>query len=304
MPHSSSLSLNFLASKPQAAAQVLQALDVEQAAQYLQEIPVRILAPVLDEMETWPAARILDLLTLEQNAAIFVQLAYRSMASLLRLQHAQRRAALLEVLPAKLSRPLAQSLAYQENTVGAWMDMATPHFYADLSAQDCLALLRKISQPFGSTLTVISNNHRVLGVVTLDALLISPGTHTLGELMDVQLTPLAAELSLDVARNLPDWHAYSNLPVRSVNGTFLGTLSRTALHMALDSNKVDVSPTLDDSVLVHLVRAMATTVTGMLRLSSSANTPSYDAWQSAAAEISRDQAVHKERDVQEVSDGQ
>lgn len=289
MKHSSSLSLDFLASKPHAAAQVLQALEVEQAAQYLQEVPVRILAPVLDEMETWPAARILDLLTLEQNVAIFMQLGYRSVASLLRLQHGERRAALLTALPGQLARPLTQSLAYQESTVGAWMDMSTPHFYADLSAHDCLALLRKISHPFGSSLTVISHNHRVLGVVTLDALLISPATRTLGQLMDVRLTPLPAELSLDVARNLPDWHAHSNLPVRSVNGTFLGTLSRTALHMALDSNKGAASPTFDDSVLAHLVRAMATTMAGMLRVSSSTRTGAHEDWQPAAAEVRNDQ---------------
>lgn len=291
MKHFNSLSLYFLAGKPHAAAQVLQALEVEQAAQYLQEVPVRILGPVLDEMETWPAARILDLLTLEQNAAIFVQLGYRSVASLLRLQQAPRRAALLEVLPAQLAKPLSKSLAYQENTVGAWMDMATPHFYADLSAGDCLVLLRKIPHSFGSSLTVISHNHRVLGVVPLDALLISPEARTLGQLMDVQLEPLPAELSLEVARNLPDWHGHSNLPVRSLNGTFLGTLSHTALHMALDSNKVSLNPSLDDSVLAHLVRAMATTMAGMLPLSSSAS----DRWQPAAEQAGRRQeARHRE----------
>ena len=288
MKHSNSLSLEFLASKPQAAAQVLQALEVEQAAQYLREVPVRILAPLLDEMETWPAARILDLLTLEQNAAIFMQLGYRSVASLLRLQYGERRAALLTALPGKLARPLTQSLAYQEGTVGAWMDMSTPHFYADLSAHDCLALLRKIPHPFGSSLTVISKNHRVLGVVTLDTLLISSGSSTLGELMDMQLTPLPAELSLDVARKLPDWHAHGNLPVRSAHGTFLGTLSRTALHMALESNKGASSPTPDDSILTHLMRAMATTMAGMLRLSSSTSTTAAE-WQSAAAEVRHDQ---------------
>ena len=172
MKHSSSLSLDFLASKPQAAAQVLQALEVEQAAQYLREVPVRILAPVLDEMETWPAARILDLLTLEQNAAIFMQLGYRSVASLLRLQHGERRTALLTALPGQLARPLTQSLAYQESTVGAWMDMSTPHFYADLSAHDCLLLLvelkachsqRRIFQRVCREVILCPFHHHVIG---------------------------------------------------------------------------------------------------------------------------------------------
>ncbi|MDP2286912.1 MAG: hypothetical protein Q8L06_22490, partial [Pseudohongiella sp.] len=121
-----SLSLSFLASKPQAAASVLQTLKTAQAAVYLEDIPVRTLAPVLQNMETWPAARILDLMPLEKNVAIFAQLSYQHVAALVRLHTSDRRAQLLQALPAKLSRPLALSLAYQDNTVGAWMDMSTP----------------------------------------------------------------------------------------------------------------------------------------------------------------------------------
>ncbi|MDP1932965.1 MAG: hypothetical protein Q8L60_16055 [Gammaproteobacteria bacterium] len=268
MSRSKSLSLDFLASKPRAAAGVLQSLMPDQAALYLAEVPVRILAPVLADMETWPAARILDLLTLEQNAAIFGQLHYRSVAALLRLQEEQRRVALLEVLPSQLAKPLARSLAYQENTVGAWMDMSTPHFYAELSRWECIALLKKIGKPFGSSLIVISHSHHIVGVVSLDVLLISPDEKPLGQLMDPRVQPLPAEMSLEVARNTPDWHNHSVLPVRNANGNYLGTLSRMALRDALARNKATAVPELGDSVLAHLVRAMGATATGLLQFSS------------------------------------
>lgn len=271
MSKSSSLSLDFLTSKPRAAAGVLQALMPDQAALYLADVPVRIVAPVLQDMETWPAARILDLLTLEQNAAIFGQLQYRSVAALLRLQQEQRRVALLEVLPSQLAKPLARSLAYQDNTVGAWMDMSTPHFYAELSAWECIALLKKIRKPFGSSLTVISHSHHIVGVVSLDVLLMSPDEQPLGQLMDPSVQPLPAEMSLDVARNTPDWHSHSVLPVRNANGNYLGTLSRIALRAALASNKAPAVPELGDTVLAHLVRAMGATTTGLLQFSSANN---------------------------------
>lgn len=271
MSRSTSLSLDFLASKPRAAAGVLQTLMPDQAALYLADVPVRILAPVLQDMETWPAARILDLFTLDQNAAIFGQLPYRSVAALLRVQQEQRRVALLEVLPSQLAKPLARSLAYQENTVGAWMDMSTPHFYGELSAWECIALLKKIRNPFGSSLTVISHSHRIIGVVTLDVLLMSPDEQPLERLMDPNVQPLPAEMSLDVARNTPDWHAHSVLPVRNANGNYLGTLSRLALREALASSKGPAVADLGNSVLAHLVRAMGATTTGLLQFSSANN---------------------------------
>lgn len=273
MKNSNSLSLDFLSTKPQAAAQVLQALAAEQAALYLEIVPVRILGPVIQQMETWPAARILDLLPLEQNAAIFAQLNYRTVAALLRQQQEKRRSALLQVLPTQLARPLTLSLAYQENTVGAWIDMSTPHFYPELLARDCLELLKKIPQRFGSSLAVISHSHRIIGVVTLDILLISSDNQTLGQLMDSTVTPLPAEMSLDEAKNTPDWHRHSTLPVRSSNGTYLGTLSRTALRKALATSQPPATPVLGDSVLAHLARAMVSTATGLLSLSSANNIP-------------------------------
>ena len=271
MKNPDSLSLDFLSTKPQASAQVLQTLAEEQAALYLEHVPVRILGPVIQQMETWPAARILDLLPLEQNAAIFAQLNYRTVAALLRQQQERRRSALLQVLPSQLARPLTLSLAYQENTVGAWIDMSTPHFHPDLTVRDCLDLLKKIQQPFGSSLPVISHSHRIIGVVTLDKLLISTDNQPLGQLMDPRVTPLPAEMSLDQARNTPDWHRHSTLPVRSSNGTYLGTLSRTALRKALATNQPTTTPVLGDSVLAHLARAMISTATGLLSLSSANN---------------------------------
>lgn len=291
MKSTNSLSLDFLLAKPLAAAQVLQTLAAEQAALYLENVPVRILGPVIQHMETWPAARILDLLPLEQNAAIFAQLNYRTVAALLRLQQEQRRDALLEVLPTQLARPLALSLAYQENTVGAWMDMSTPHFYPELSARECLVLLKKPQQPFGSSLAVINHSHRIVGVVTLDALLISPDNQTLGQLMDTDVTPLPAEMSLDEAKNTHDWHRHSSLPVRGSNGTYLGTLSRTALRKALVSNQPPAAPLLGDSVLAHLARAMLSTATGLLSLSSANNIH----WHVDDGESPGDQGNHREQ---------
>ncbi len=268
MSNFNSLSLSFLASKPQAAASVLQTLKTAQAAVYLEDIPVRTLAPVLQNMETWPAARILDLMPLEKNVAIFAQLSYQHVAALLRLQTSDRRAQLLQALPAKLSRPLAMSLAYQDNTVGAWMDMSTPHFFEELSAWECLALLKKIAHPFGCSLPVINKKHHVVGVVTLDVLLLSPNERELGKLMDSGVAALPAEMSIKVAKNSPDWDKHTVLPVRNGHGTYLGTLSRSTLRAALPVRLSSPTDSAGDSVLAHLSTAMITSAAGLMSLST------------------------------------
>jgi Mg/Co/Ni transporter MgtE len=278
------LSLDFLAAKPVAAAKVLQTLESDIAAPYLEQVPIRILAPVVQAMENWPAARILDRLDVERNAAVFLQLNYRNVAALLRLQEESRRGQLLEILPAKLARPLARSLAYEENTVGAWMDISTPHFYPDLRVGDCLALLRKNAAPFGSSLMVVNRNHRLVGAVALDTLLTSPDDRTLDQLLDPGLEALAVEMSVQVARKASAWHRHGVLPVRSNSGTYLGTLSRLTLQQALLSNRTPQAPALGDSLLAQLARAMAETAGGLLKFSSN----SAQHWQADHREHSHD----------------
>lgn len=263
----SSLSLGFLVSKPQAAASVLQGLNTAQAAGYLEEIPVRTLAPVLQNMETWPAARILDCLPLEKNVAILSQLSYQSVAALLRLQTDERRAALLQALPGKLARPLTLSLTYQDSTVGAWMDMSTPHFFEELSAWECLALLKKIKHPFGSSLPVINKKHLIVGVVTLDVLLTSADDMELGKLMDVDVAALPAEMSLKQAKNSRDWDKHTVLPVRSGSGTYLGTLNRSTLRAALHDHSAIQEMLPADSLIAHMGAAMLASASGLLGVS-------------------------------------
>jgi Mg/Co/Ni transporter MgtE len=261
------LSLGFLASRPHAAASVLQGLNTAQAAGYLDAIPVRTLAPVLQNMETWPAARILDCLPLEKNVAILTQLSYQSVAALLRLQTDERRTALLLALPDKLARPLTLSLTYQESTVGAWMDMSTPHFFEDLSAWECLALLKKIKHPVGCSLPVINKKHHIVGVVTLDVLVTSADEKELGKLMDVNVAALPAEMSLKQAKHSCDWDRHTVLPVRSGSGTYLGTLNRSTLRVASHDHAATQDSLPADSLLAHMGAAMLTSASGLLGLS-------------------------------------
>jgi Mg/Co/Ni transporter MgtE len=174
---------------------------------------------------------------------------------------------LLLALPDKLARPLTLSLTYQESTVGAWMDMSTPHFFEDLSAWECLALLKKIKHPVGCSLPVINKKHHIVGVVTLDVLVTSADEKELGKLMDVNVAALPAEMSLKQAKHSCDWDWHTVLPVRSGSGTYLGTLNRSTLRVASHDHAATQDSLPADSLLAHMGAAMLTSASGLLGLS-------------------------------------
>jgi Mg/Co/Ni transporter MgtE len=265
---SNPLSLDFLSQKPARAAAIIQALSDQQAADYLTQIPIRTLVPVIDCMEHWPAARILECMPVEKNAAIVSRLDYQSAVAVLRLQGALRREQLLGDLSKQLVQALRRSLAYPDNTVGAWTDSAAPQFYATTNAGDCLTLLQKMPKAAGTSLVITDDQHTVIGLVSIDELLISPTQKSLGDIADRDVQPLDDQMSLTMARESAGWDRYPSLPVRANHGVYIGMLSRANLQEALRLQNPVSLTTAGSSLTINLSRAMLTTVAGMLPLFS------------------------------------
>lgn len=263
MPRFNSLSLGFLADRPGAAARVLQSQPARDTAQFLEDIPLRILAPVLTAMETWPAARLLPHMATVRAAAILTELDYRQAVALLRLQQDSLKTALLAALPERLARAMKKTLAFQDNRVGALMDMSAPFFKQDLAIGDCLELLGRSEEPFGTTLTVVDSSHRVTGVASLDSLLVGPRERTLAQVADTSVAVLSAEMSLHHAMDLAAWHRYPRLPVVGKSQTYLGALSREALGEAMEQDRREA--VIDTSLAAHLATAMVSACAGLVQ---------------------------------------
>jgi len=200
-------------------------------------------------------------------AAVLKELGYRQAAALLRIQDPDRRAAIFAELPGRLASSFTRSLAYQAGSVGAWIDMSAPYFQKNLSAAECLGLLARQRQRFGSSLVVVDQHHRVYGVVELDALLVCPRDSSLEQLADTGVEPISAEMSLQVVKSLEAWQRYSALPVRDRNLVYLGSLSRVALGDALARQRESGATGLNTSLVGHLARALAVTCSGLFQMS-------------------------------------
>ncbi len=256
------LSLDFLANKPDRAAAVLQTLDAGDAAGYLSRIPVRVLAPVVEQLETWAAARILEQMPVEKSGSLLGQLSFPAAAAITRLLQPPLQSSVLEYLPASLMRALQRSLSYPDVTVGAWMDSSSPHFSQTLVVAECIELLKQSGQPF-DILVVVDDNHQVSGVMPAGQLLVADPGAMMGDLAN-RCEPLPAHLSLSEAAHFAEWQNYSVLPVHSSRGVFLGTLSRKALNTGLAKLLQTPAPATGSSLLSHLTLAMIATTTGLL----------------------------------------
>jgi Mg/Co/Ni transporter MgtE len=218
------LTIAYLERLPESAAKVIAGMRPQDAAALFETLPTRIVTPIVEKMEKWPAARCLQHLSMENAAAILGEISYQDAMVLLRLTPVERREEILTQLSSRLARDLKESLRYPRNCVGAWMDLTVPSLSLNATVKDAVAVAR--AGPFGDSIFVVDNDQRLAGVVRAETLLrYSAGTR-LADIIQTGLKPLFSRTLLREAALEPAWNEFLRLPVAGRNGQLLGALSR------------------------------------------------------------------------------
>lgn len=262
--HRPELTLAFLAHAPEAAAQVLERLDADEAAALFAATPARLAAPVLRHMHSFSGARCLEQLEPHAAAGLIRRIAFHDAASLLRLLSPAGRRALLEELPTRLAQRLKRALGYPVGSVGAWLDPDVPSFSAGAAVEDAV---RYLAGRDGVSHVFVHDEPagRFRGAVSIGRLLQYRAEITLADAGIREVRPLSSRASLASALAHPGWHEFLLLPVVSRKGGLVGGLSRTSLAAGLAEGRV-AQRRQPASVPVQLTLALGIAWTGLLGL--------------------------------------
>jgi Mg/Co/Ni transporter MgtE len=265
MSDPSLLSRVFLENRPRAAAALLQEFTPEHCVEFLEEMPVEVIVPVIDGMASWPAARTLSLMSVDVTARILQQLPDAESETLLRLMSNEQRTAVMAHLPASTAEGFANKLAYPLSTVGAWMDTSMPCFTLDSSVDHCLDLVKRQQTHLGGIVTVVDERRRLVGVVEVEKLLTSDGQAPLSGLLSTNVHPLSARATLWEVEHHEGWTRFPSLPVVDRNHTMLGALTHSALRAgtARSAERTDEHH-LRFSILTHMGEAFVVVLGGLL----------------------------------------
>lgn len=227
------LTIAYLERMPDSSAKVIAGMRPQDAAALFETIPTRIVTPIVEKMEKWPAALCLQHLPKEQAAAILSNVSYQDATVLLRLTSTDRREAMLEQLPSQLASDLKQSLRYPRNCVGAWMDASVPSLSLNATVKDALAVVRAARKPIGESILIVDGDQHLVGVVRAEMLLRHSAATRLVDVAQTGLKPLFARMLLREAASDAAWDDFLRLPVAGRGGQLLGTLSRHDLKKGL-----------------------------------------------------------------------
>jgi Mg/Co/Ni transporter MgtE len=264
MSSRSRLTLAFLQHDPASAARVLQELDLSAAADFLQTVPARLAAPVVNRMIPFAAARCLEGIAVHRAAAVLRELPGHDGTTLVRLLTETARHGVLAELPATMARRISSSLRYPAGAVGAWIDAQIPALRGDNLVKEALRFLRP-----GSSVSHVflesADDGRYLGAISLVDLVGSRAEARLDELPQNRVAPLSNRATLAAVQRHPGWDEFLALPVIGRRGTVLGGLSRKALREGLhERHTTHARP--DKPIAASLTSALLVTATGLARL--------------------------------------
>ena len=258
------LSQAFLENRPKAAAALLQDFSPDECVEFLQQMPLDVIVPVIDKMASWPAARTLSLMPIDLAADVLRGLPDAETETLLRLMSNEQRAAVIAHMPAATAQGLSNKLAYPISTVGAWMDGSVPCFTLDSSVDHCLDLVKRQRTHLGGIVIVVDERHHLVGLVEIGKLLTSDGHAPLSGLLNTHLQPLSARATLWEVEHQEGWTLFPSLPVVDRNNTVLGALTHSALRAGTARPADRADNHLRFSILTHMGTAFVVVLGGLL----------------------------------------
>lgn len=259
------LTIAYLERLPESSARVIAGMGPQDAAAFFETLPTRVVAPIVEKMEKWPAARCMQHLSAEAAAALLSEISYLDATVLLRLTPMERRDAVLVQLPSRLARDLRASLRYPRNCVGAWMDLSVPRLSLNATVKDAVAVAR--TGQAGDSIFVVDDGQRLVGIVRMEALLRHSATTRLMDIVQTGIKPIFSRTLLREVASDPGWDVFLRLPVANRDGQLVGTLSRHDMLGGLTT--IDARPEAVEhgaSIWAQVAEAFIISLAGLLRL--------------------------------------
>lgn len=224
----------FAAAHPIQAARTLESMPTSDAAEVMAALPVDVLAELLRWVAPLTAANCLEVVPIEVAVGAFSAARHDVVAAILRSMDREPRSKVMESLSSEDRKALRSLLRYPENTAGALMDPEALALPESVSAGEALERLSRSAQHALYYVYVVSDDHKLTGVVNIRQLMEARPNQLLGLIAVRAVDALSAGASSESVVAHPAWKRVHALPVVEADGRFVGVVRYESLRMLED----------------------------------------------------------------------
>jgi magnesium transporter len=212
---------------PHDAADILEALDEEAAADLISELDAGSAADVLEEMHDEAAADVLEELDASEAAALLTEMPADEAADVIEHLDAASRAEVLAAIPDEHQDRILSLLAYPPDSAGGLMKQETATLPSGITSGEAIEALRRLHETLEdlSYVYVVDHADRLVGVVSFRELVFArPGT-ALDEVMVPNPVAVRPETDREDVAAIIQRYGYFGLPVIDHRGVLLGMVA-------------------------------------------------------------------------------
>jgi magnesium transporter len=194
---------------------VFAALDEPLAADVLPELEERVREDVLEGLELEEVSRLVEEMEPDEAADIVGDLS------------AEEASQVLDRLPPEDAREVRALLVYPEESVGGVMSTTFVAVRADGTVGDAVETIRRRSEELGDFYYVyaVDDQERLVGVLSLKDLLLSPRSRWVGEIMNENVIAIRVDADREEAATLATRYDLFALPVVEPDGRLVGQVT-------------------------------------------------------------------------------
>lgn len=204
---------------------ILQRLDEEKAADVLVELPTENARAFLDELPDTTVAHYIDILPMDDAIELTEELS------------AERRAAILEVIPEEDASEIKRLLAYPEDSVGRLITEDFVQVRPEATTSEILRDLREKPEEeyeMINDIYVLDEYQHLLGVFSLRRLLRADPHQTGKEMMMTDVISVPPDMHEEEAARLMAKYGFYALPVVDYRGRMIGIFTVDDAHEILE----------------------------------------------------------------------
>ncbi len=210
---------------PENAADILEAIDEEPAAELLVELDLDDAAEVLDEMRPEAAADVIEQLSAGVAARLISEMSTDQAADIMGVVDEDVREAVIDALDAEATAELLDLLRYPADTAGGLMTTEIASLPAGMPTGEAVEVLRSLHDELGGNLTyvyVVDDGGVLVGVVSFRDLFFARPGQGLDEVMVHDPVSVTADTDREIVAELMQRYGLLALPVTDEEHRLVG----------------------------------------------------------------------------------
>jgi len=220
---------NFKKLNPSDIAAMIEELDYEQRKNLLDQIPDEVAAKVLSETDEKTTQELMVVQDEERAADILEEMAPDKAADILGDMQEEKAQDIINQMETEDAETVTELLEYEDDTAGGLMTTEYLSFSPNMVTVNAIQELIKSATQNKYIETVydafIVENSKLVGIISLRELLVSPGHKSLGEIMNKKPVTVDPEETAKKVAELFSKYNLITLPVVQKNGELEGIIT-------------------------------------------------------------------------------